>query len=132
MTFLQYRQTGAAALKIGMPLGYSVALVVVIANVNSDSSRTMPGLSPIPVAASIQVLQSPSPAAGKLNPSVAVAQGPFSTQNGGITPGVYKAMPDSILIVVPRPVDSGMVCMAPSTSKINMPCLQPPMQLQRQ
>ena len=47
-----------------------------------------------------------------------------------LSPGTYTATPYSMLVVVPKRIDQQMVH-APDISQFKMPCVQPPMRLER-
>ena len=94
------------ALIIGVPLACFTAAAARMKASNSRSSRFAPILLPVRVA--VQVMPPP---------------------NSG--PGIYAAVPYSMLVIVPQPTDPGMVCVAPDISKFKMSCIQPPMHLER-
>ncbi|HSY17162.1 MAG TPA: hypothetical protein VK815_02465 [Candidatus Acidoferrales bacterium] len=47
------------------------------------------------------------------------------------SPGVYSAAPYSMIVVIPEPVDSGMVVAKGDASLFTMPCIKPETRLER-
>ena len=73
-----------------------------------------------------------SPSVSSSHPVVAPAIGgsPQPVQAPAPSPGLYKAAPFTVIVVVPKPVDSGMVVAISDTARFRMPCLQPQLRLE--
>ena len=47
------------------------------------------------------------------------------------SPGVYLAAPYSMVVIIPKPVDPGMIVAMGDTSLFRMPCIKPETRLER-
>ncbi|MFZ1072529.1 MAG: hypothetical protein WAO21_03745 [Verrucomicrobiia bacterium] len=74
-----------------------------------------------------------SPTVSKSFPPVlltaAVPSQPIESSNP--SPGIYSAAPYSMIVVIPKPVDSGMMIVTNDTTLSKMPCIKPDTRLER-
>jgi hypothetical protein len=134
----KWRRIATAVLNIGVPCGFGIFLWMTFHQANSHTSPDPVHSSPPKVATQATPATNVLPrlsvnppwnlvAANGMPTPVTTRQPPWSN----LAPGVYRAMPYSMIVVVPPDMDAGIACAAPDNSKFNMPLIDPGIHLEK-